>query len=55
MREMFEDWVKEFDSEKEFTIQNDKISAAFSTSGLLKAVTFKKSGVTVPLHLGFVK
>uniref|UniRef100_A0A1B6CBG0 Alpha-mannosidase n=1 Tax=Clastoptera arizonana TaxID=38151 RepID=A0A1B6CBG0_9HEMI len=55
VREMFEDWVKEFDSEKEFTLQNNRISAAFSTTGLLKAVSLKESGTTIPLHLGFVK
>ncbi|XP_054262638.1 alpha-mannosidase 2 isoform X2 [Macrosteles quadrilineatus] len=54
-KEMFEDWVNEFDNDKEFTIQNQVISAAFSKSSLLKAVTFKKSGKTVPLHLNFVK
>ncbi|XP_046658800.1 alpha-mannosidase 2 isoform X2 [Homalodisca vitripennis] len=54
-KEMFEDWVNEFDSDKEFSIQNEVMSAAFSKSSLLKAVTFKKSGKTIPLHLNFVK
>lgn len=54
-KETFEDWVSEFDSDKEFTVQNDVLTAAFSKSSLLKAVTLKKSGKTIPLHLNFVK
>lgn len=54
-REFFEDWVKDFGSDKEFSIQNKKVSATFSTNGLLKAVTLKHSGQTFPLHLSFIK
>lgn len=54
-REFFEDWVKEFDSDKEFSVQNKKVSATFSTNGLLKAITVKRSGQTFPVHLSFVK
>jgi len=40
---------------KEFSIHSDHLSAAFSKQGLLKAVTLKDSGVTVPLHLDFAR
>lgn len=52
---MFDNWVKEFDSDKEFSIQNSRVSVAFNTAGLLKAVTLKNTGVTVPLHLSFAR
>lgn len=40
---------------KEFSISNSHIAAAFSQQGLLKAITLKKSGITVPLHLDFAR
>jgi len=43
------------DEVKEFSIHSDHLSAAFSEQGLLKAVTLKDSGLTVPLHLDFVR
>jgi hypothetical protein len=43
------------DEMKEFSIHSDGLSAAFSEQGLLKAVTLKVSGLTVPLHLDFVR
>jgi hypothetical protein len=43
------------DEANEFSVNNDHLSAAFSEQGLLKAVTLKDSGVTVPLHLDFVR
>ncbi|XP_075221879.1 alpha-mannosidase 2 isoform X2 [Lycorma delicatula] len=52
---MFDNWVKEFDKDKEFSIQNSKVSVAFNTAGLLKAVTLKDTGITVPLHLSFAR
>lgn len=53
--DMFENWVKEFDRDKEFSIQNDKLSVAFNTAGLLKAITLKDTGETVPIHLSFAR
>ncbi|XP_066995337.2 alpha-mannosidase 2 [Anabrus simplex] len=40
---------------KEFSIHNSHLAAAFSEQGLLKAITLKKSGLTVPVHLDFVR
>ncbi|RZF47561.1 hypothetical protein LSTR_LSTR009097 [Laodelphax striatellus] len=54
-RGMFEDWVKDFDKGKEFSIQNNRMSVTFSTSGLLKAITLKDTGRVIPMHLSFAK
>lgn len=40
---------------REFKIKNDKMSAAFNSYGLLKAVTDHTSGHTSPIHLDFAK
>ncbi|KAJ9599827.1 hypothetical protein L9F63_009867, partial [Diploptera punctata] len=52
--EGFDD-IEVMEEPKEFAIHNDHLSAAFSELGLLKAVTLKDSGVTVPLHMDFVR
>ncbi|KAL1122794.1 hypothetical protein AAG570_003120 [Ranatra chinensis] len=52
------DWKnKEKIMEREFSIQNDKLSVAFSKLGLLKAVTLKKEdgSITIPIHLSFIR
>lgn len=54
MTDVFKSAKLEVDSH-EFKIQSDHISAAFSSFGLLKAVTLPDSGNTYPLHLDFAK
>ncbi|XP_023714691.1 alpha-mannosidase 2 [Cryptotermes secundus] len=49
------EYIEVVDEAKEFSIHNDHLSAAFSEQGLLKAVTLKDTGVTVPLHLDFAR
>ncbi|XP_063231157.1 alpha-mannosidase 2 [Bacillus rossius redtenbacheri] len=40
---------------KEFSVSSELLSATFSAQGMLKAVTLRDSGVTVPLHLDFAR
>lgn len=40
---------------REFKIKNEKMSAAFNSFGLLKAVTDHSSSRTSPIHLDFAK
>ena len=47
--------IEVVDEPKEFAIYNNHLSAAFSELGLLKAVTLKDTGVTVPFHMDFVR
>lgn len=54
----FDDWEnKEIVTGKDFTLQNNDLSAAFTKDGFLKAVTLKQETnvVTIPVHLSFVK
>uniref|UniRef100_A0A224X5V1 Alpha-mannosidase n=1 Tax=Panstrongylus lignarius TaxID=156445 RepID=A0A224X5V1_9HEMI len=54
----FDDWEnKEIVTGKDFTLQNNDISAAFTKEGFLKAVALKQETnvVTIPVHLSFVK
>ena len=54
MNDIFKSAKLEPDS-REFKIKSDKISAAFNSFGLLKAVTLHSSGHTYPVHLDFAK
>lgn len=52
-----EDWEsKQVINPRDFSLQNNNISVAFSQNGLLKAITIKKPGgnVTIPIHLDFL-
>ncbi|XP_069682276.1 alpha-mannosidase 2 isoform X2 [Periplaneta americana] len=49
------EYIETVEEAKEFSIHNDHMSVAFSEQGLLKAVTLKQSGITVPLHLDFAR
>jgi hypothetical protein len=49
------EYIEVIDEAKEFSIHNDHLSVAFSEQGLLKAITLKDSGVTVPIHLDFAR
>ena len=54
VNDVFKSAKLESDS-KDFKIKNDKMSAAFNSYGLLKAVTDHTSGYTSPVHLDFAK
>lgn len=40
---------------REFKIKNEKMSVAFNSHGLLKAITDPTAGHTSPIHLDFAK
>lgn len=54
MNDVFKSAALEPDS-REFKIKNEKMSAAFNSFGLLKAVTNSGTGHTYPVHLDFAK
>ncbi|KAK9508706.1 hypothetical protein O3M35_006198 [Rhynocoris fuscipes] len=54
----YDDWEnKEVVAVKDFSLENNYISAAFTKDGFLKAVTLKQENnvITIPVHLSFVR
>ncbi|XP_047114785.1 alpha-mannosidase 2 [Schistocerca piceifrons] len=47
--------VQVFNDAHEFSIKNKFLSAAFGVDGLLKAITIRSSGITVPVSLDFAR
>lgn len=53
-----EDWEsKQVINPRDFSLQNNNITVAFSQNGLLKAITIKKpsGNVTIPINLDFLQ